>query len=106
MNNLPGENNRDDSTAATPSRLCAACPVLQGECPICGTFWILDGGKRHGLTPVQRQAFDGPTSELFSRSQLGNFVDRPVTDADIQAARERLDRVQRDIIISPEFRRG
>lgn len=34
--------------------VCAACPVLQGECPRCLTFWIaIPGtGKRYGVRPV------------------------------------------------------
>lgn len=71
--------------------VCASCSVLQGECPDCGTFWVIvPGGKRHGLTPVAKQAFDGPTSHLFTRNQLGNFIERPVTEAEISTVKQRL----------------
>jgi hypothetical protein len=64
--------------------------VLQGECPTCGTFWIVSGGKRHGLTPTQRQPLGGITNPPFTRNQLDNFIERPVTDADEDAVKQRL----------------
>jgi hypothetical protein len=32
---------------------CAACPVWKGECPDCGTFWIIHGTKRYGVRPTK-----------------------------------------------------
>lgn len=50
---------------------CAACPVLQGECPRCLTFWIRDKwtDKRYGVMRVESPALqaiqpDGSTVHL------------------------------------------
>lgn len=85
----------DAREALLQDGFCAACPVLQGECPRCGTFWIvMPGGKRHGLTPTQFAAVQDATNPVRKRELLPNFVEQPPTDEMIAEAKQRLaDRV-------------
>jgi hypothetical protein len=46
---------------------CAACPVRQGQCPDCGTFWLIAGnGKRYGVKAVTTSP-TGPTTDFAGR---------------------------------------
>lgn len=56
---------------------CAACPVVNGECPNCGTFYFTRGdGKRFGIRPTPVPLHDG-TSGPWSLDDVQNAFRAP-----------------------------
>ena len=53
---------------------CAACPVWEGECPACGTFFFARSGKRYAVRPTDGSRFTRNADGLIVHPRTGHVL--------------------------------